>query len=122
MEFGPNNLVVKLCLQGLAAEVNGQSESATASFHAAWTAAATDHERFVVSYHLARLQNAAADRLRWFDTALQHAAKSDTSAVQSALPVIHAEIARCHDELDQPRVAQQHRALAEVRVRTPADK
>jgi hypothetical protein len=121
MEFGPNNPVVKLCLQGLALEANGHPQLATESFRAAWNAASADHERFIASYHLARVQNAAADRLRWFETALQHAAKSDASAVQSAMPLLHAEIARCHDDLHQPDAAQRHRALADSSGTAPSD-
>jgi len=122
MEFGPNNPVVKLCLQGLSLEANGQLQLATESFREAWNAASADHERFIVSYHLARMQNAAADRLRWHQTALQHAAKSKRSAVQSAMPSLHTEIARCHDELHQPQAAQEHRALAVSSANTPLDK
>src|SRR3954467_271201 len=113
MEFGPNNAVVKLCLQGQALEANGQLQSAAESFREAWKVAATDHERFIASFHLARMQIAPVDRLRWFETALQHAGKSDARAVQSAMPLLHGEIARCHDELHQLDLAQQHRALAD---------
>lgn len=122
MEFGPNNPVVKLSLQGLALEANGQLQLATESFREAWEAASTDHERFIASYHLARVQATVADRLRWLETALQHAAKSDPCAVQSAMPLIHAEIARCHDDLHQPESAQGHRALADSSVTVPSDK
>jgi hypothetical protein len=120
MEFGPHNPVVKLCLQGLAAETNGQVETAIAAFREAWKTASTEHDRFIVSYHLGRSQTAVAERLQWFETALQHATKSDPFAVQSALPLLHTEIARCHDELDQAKLAQQHRALAEASRRTTA--
>lgn len=121
MEFGPHNPVVKLSLQGQALEANGQLQLAAASFHEAWKVASTDHERFIASYHLARVQTTAADRLRWLETALQHAAKSDPCAVQSAMPLIHAEVARCHDDLLQPESAQRHRALADSSVTVPSD-
>lgn len=121
MEFGPNNPVVKLCLQGLAMEANGLPQPAAESFREAWKGASVDHERFIASYHLARMQNDAAERLHWLETALQHAAKADVCVVQSALPLLHAEIARCLEDLHQPDAAQRHRALAESSVAGPSD-
>lgn len=121
MEFGPHNPVVKLCLQGLALEAEGQAQPAAELFREAWNAASDGHERFIASYHLARMQPEAAERLRWFETALQHAGKADACAVQSALPVLHAEIARCLEDLRQPEAARRHRALAEAGVAAPSD-
>lgn len=121
MEFGPSNPVVKLCLQGMAKEANGQPQPATEAFRAAWATASNDHERFIVSWHLARMQNDAAERLRWFETALLHAAQADVHAVRSALPLLQAEIARCHEDLRQPEAARRHRGLAESSVTAPAD-
>src|SRR5688572_9815042 len=121
MEFGPTNPVVKLCLQGLAREADGQPQPAVESFREAWEAAFDDHERFLAAYHLARMQNEAADRLQWFETALQLASRVDGCAVQSALPLLHAEIARCPEDLHQPEAAQRHGVLARSRGAAPSD-
>jgi rifampin ADP-ribosylating transferase len=67
------------------------------------------------------MQNDVTDRLRWLETALQRAAHVDGRAVQSAHPLLHAEIAQCYERLHQTDAAQNHRALAKSSVAAPSD-
>lgn len=112
MEFTPANHVVKLCLQAMRAEGTGQSDEAKALFAQAWHAAADDFEHFLAAYYLARHQSSVRDRLKWLDTALLHASRIDDPAARSALPALHAGIATCHDELQDPVNAREHHQLA----------
>ena len=89
MEFNPNNNVVKLCLQGMAMEDNGQPGEALRIFLQAWNEAADDAEKFLAAYYVARQQGVVADKLEWYEAALQHAIAVDDDSVKSAFPALY---------------------------------
>lgn len=121
MEFSPKNPVVKLCLQGLSLEENGQPDAAVTVFVQAWSEASNDHEKFLTSYHLARRQRDAAEQLKWFETALQFASKVNDSTVQSAFSSLYAAIAKCHAALNNPMAAKRNHELASSFNAAPSD-
>lgn len=121
MEFSPHNPIVQLCLQGMAMEDKGQPEEASKLFFHAWTEATTDLEKFLSAHYLARHQHNVADQLKWLETALEYALKTDSYAVNSAFPALHLNIAKCYEDLGDADTAKKHRELALSSQDKPAD-
>lgn len=99
IKFDPNNAIIKLCMNGLGLEDSGNSEDAITMFHKAWHEATDDYERFIVSYHLARIQKSISDKLKWMETSLQCALKINDDNVKSAYSTLYLNIAKCYEEL-----------------------
>jgi rifampin ADP-ribosylating transferase len=99
IKFDPNNAIIKLCMSGLGLEDSGNSEDAITMFHKAWHEATDDYERFIVSYHLARIQKSISDKLKWMKTSLQCALKINDDNVKSAYSTLYLNIAKCYEEL-----------------------
>lgn len=122
MEFNPSNPIVKLCLQGMAAEENGNSESASQRFLQAWNEAEYDFEKIIAAYYVAKYQVTVFEKLKWLETALQLSLKIDDDSVVSALPSLHQNIAACYVHLGEPDEAKQHYGLATSYQKNPTDK
>lgn len=81
-------------------EEKGSIEEAGKIFLQAWNEATSDFERFIASYHVARNQARAADKLRWYETALHLAKTINDDSVKPALPFLHQKIANCYEDLN----------------------
>ena len=112
MEFNPNNPVVKLCLQAMTQGTEGHTAEAKMLFLRAWHEAENDSEKFLSAHYLARHQESVSARLEWLETALRLARAVNDHAVKSAVPLLYANIARCHEELGAPEKAAEYRELA----------
>ncbi len=121
MEFSPNNPIVKLCLQALGIEEKGMEEEAGNLLLQAWNESTQPFERFMSAWFLARGPIQAGDKLRWLEAALQAALEIQDGSVKSALPSLHSDIARCHEDLSHPDQAERSRALAASLDDAPAD-
>ena len=121
MDFDPNNKVVKLCLQGMAMEEADRTEEAAKLFLQAWNASSNDFEKFLAAHYVARHQNSVADRLKWFETALQLGSRMNDIVAQSAFPSLYMKIARCQEELGEPEKARKSLELAASFKDRPAD-
>src|SRR5690554_3705259 len=93
MEFNPTNLVVKRCLEGMSMAEKGDPTAARKLFLQAWTEATEDLEKFIAAYYVARHQESPADRLHWYETALQYALAINDDSVHSAFASLYAHIA-----------------------------
>ncbi|MES2202254.1 MAG: NAD(+)--rifampin ADP-ribosyltransferase [candidate division FCPU426 bacterium] len=122
MEFGPNNKVVKLCIQGMAMEENGMADEAAGLFLQAWNDATDDFEKFLAAHFLARCQEHALDRLKWLETALHFAQSINDDTVKSAFPPLFSAVAKCYEELGDPVLAWRNHQLAQSFDATPSDK
>jgi tetratricopeptide (TPR) repeat protein len=122
MEFSPNNNIVQLCLQGMAAEESGKNEEASALFLKAWNEATNNFEKFLAAHYIARLQKNVSDKLKWLETALQYALKVNNESVRSAFPSLYSNIAKCYEELKDPEKAKKNQELAISSAKKPADK
>src|SRR5262245_9838491 len=111
MEFNPNNNIVRLCLQGMDMEAKDLHEEAGKLFLQAWNEATDDFEKYLAAYYLARQQTDVSAKLKWFETALQLALKTDSHSTNSALPSIYANIARCYESLNDPESAKKYAQL-----------
>ena len=112
IKFDPNNAIIKLCMSGLGLEDSGNSEDAITMFHKAWHEATDDYERFIVSYHLARIQKSISDKLKWMKTSLQCALKINDDNVKSAYSTLYLNIAKCYEELGDSENAKRNYELS----------
>ncbi|MBX7174466.1 MAG: NAD(+)--rifampin ADP-ribosyltransferase [Pyrinomonadaceae bacterium] len=112
MEFSPHNNIVKLCIQGMISQDTGKPEDASRIFLQAWNEAINDFEKFLAAYFVARNQENASDKLKWFETALEFALKVNDDATKSALPTLYSNIAKCFEELNDSENAKKNYELA----------
>lgn len=122
MEFNPNNNIVKLCLQGMDKEKNGEPEEAGRLFLQAWNEATYDFERFISGYYVARHQKNILDRLKWLEKTLQLGLKINDDTVKSAFPFLYSNIAKCYEDLGDPDQAKKNYELAASLEDKPTDK
>lgn len=99
MDIDPNNLVVKLCAQGMALEGEGKPEEASTLFIKAWNEAVNDVEKFTAAHYVARHQKSVSHKLTWDMTALQIALKINDNAVHEFFPSLYLNIAKCYEDL-----------------------
>ena len=102
MTFDPNNLVVKLCVQGMDREAKGQPEEGSSLFLEAWNEATTDFEKFIAAHFMARHRANVSDKLSWIETALKFALKTNDEAVKAAFPSLYTSLAKCYEDLNDP--------------------
>src|SRR5215217_7487931 len=112
MEFDPHNNVIKLCLQGMALEENGNPEEASRLFLLAWNEATNDFEKFIAAHYVARHQKNVSDELNWLETALQLALKINNESVKAAFGPLYMRIAKCYEDLNDLNKAKKNYELA----------
>jgi tetratricopeptide (TPR) repeat protein len=122
MEFSPFNNVVKLCLQGMEMEEKGKPDEATKLFLQAWNDATNDFEKFLAAHYLVRHQKTVSDQLNWLETALEFVLKVNNDAVNSALPSLYLNIAKCYEDLGNSDKAKANSDLAITYKYNPSDK
>ena len=122
MVFDPTNKIVKLCLQGMGMEENGNPEEAGKIFLQAFNESENELEKFLTAHYVARHQKNATDKLKWLETALQYALKLNDATVQSAFPTLYTNIAKCYESLGDAENAKKHAELATSFKAKPSDK
>jgi len=122
MDFNPNNHVVRLCMQGMDRQSNAKPEEANGLFLQAWSEATNDFERFIAAHFVARHQANLADKLQWFQMALQFALKVNDNSVAAAFPSLYASIAECQEALGDHANAKTNHDLAISSDRAPSDR
>lgn len=106
MAFDPENKIVKLCADGMAAEGRGQMELAMTLFRQAWDESSDDFDRFTSAHYIARHQKTVADKLKWDQTSLQLALKIDDDSVKSYYPSLYLNIGKCYEDLKDAGMAK----------------
>ena len=121
MEFSPFNNVVKRCLQGMDMEEKGKPEEAGKLFLQGWNEATNDFEKFLAAYYVARHQKTVPDKLKWLETALEHALKINDDTVKSAFPSLYLNIAKCYEDLCNTEKSKENAELAILFKDNPSD-
>jgi tetratricopeptide (TPR) repeat protein len=121
MEFSPANPIVQLCIQGMNAETNNQPQEAAAIFLRAWNEASNDFEKYLAAWYIARHQSNIADKLKWYQTALELALKINDDSVKGAFPSLYTSIAKCYKEMNEPGDAKKNYELANSFAGQPSD-
>lgn len=121
MEFNPHNHIIQLCMQGMQNEETGNFEAAVQLFLKAWSEATNDFERFIAAWFVARRQLKNADKLKWYEIALELASSVDDEAVRAAFPSLYLNIADCYQALGDIERSKHHQSMALASVSQPAD-
>lgn len=90
-------------------------------FKQGWEEASNAFEKFLSAFYIARNQKDKSLRLKWYETALEHAIKSKDPGVQSALPDLYTQIGACYTDLHDPMKAEENLELAKNSSQQPED-
>jgi len=101
MQFDPENGIVKLCALGMQREGEGKPEEAATLFQQAWDEAITDVEKFIAAHYIARHQSTVADKLKWDETALNHALRIGSTEIKTVYPSLYLNIAKCYEDINE---------------------
>nr|WP_231940437.1 NAD(+)--rifampin ADP-ribosyltransferase [Filimonas lacunae] len=113
---------MKLCMQGMFMEASSKPEEAGLLFLQAWKEAASDFEKFIAAYYVARTQKNTRDKIEWLETAIQLAHTLNDDSVRAAFPLLYSQLAESYKEAGDQENAQKNAELAAASVYTPADK
>ena len=115
--YDPENLVVRSCVAGMAAEGDGNTAEAARLFGEAWAAASYPFERFTAAHFLARHQSTMSDKLHWDQVALTQALSIDGDFVNGTLPSLYLNIGKCYEDLGNFTLAKENYLKGEAHIR-----
>ena len=122
MQMDPTNPVVKLCAEGMQAEIEGRGADAHALFVRAWETRSDDYEACIAAHFVARYQQEPEEMLRWNQEALERANAVPDERVHNFYPSLYLNLGKSHEELGSPAEARRCYGLAaELAVALPAD-
>jgi hypothetical protein len=104
--------VVRLCLEGSRAELEGRRDDARALYENAWEAASDDYEACIAAHYVARFQARPEDVLRWNQEALCRADAVDIERVREFYPSLYLNLGRSHELLGNQAEAEHYYYLA----------
>jgi tetratricopeptide (TPR) repeat protein len=112
VQFNPDNKVIKLCADGMAAEGHGQMEKAKDLFLQAWEESESDFEKFTSAHFVARHQDNVSDKLKWDEIALEMALKIKDEEIKGSYPSLYLNIGKCYEDLNDRDRAKEYYELA----------
>jgi tetratricopeptide (TPR) repeat protein len=112
MEVDPNNPIVKLCAEGISAEMAGRTEQAANLYRQAWEARTDDYDACVAAHYLARIQRTTQDALYWNTEALRHAETVNDERVVGFYPSLYLNIGKAHEDAGNKQEARKFYGLA----------
>ncbi|TDC25805.1 hypothetical protein E1211_30645 [Micromonospora sp. 15K316] len=118
-----DNLVLRLCQDGMRAEAEGRPADARALFRRAWEASGDDYEACVAAHYLARQQDDPGEVLWWNQEALARADKAGDERVAGFYPSLHVGVGLAYERLGDPGRAREAfgRAREHVDVLAPGE-
>jgi len=103
----PNNPVVKLCAQGIEAEMKGRRDEARSLFLQAWEIRQDDVDACIAAHYVARHQVTPTDTLRWNEVSLQHAISSSADSVRSFYPSLYLNLGKSYEDIGETARARE---------------
>lgn len=119
--FDPNNDIIKRCMNGIRLKEDGKTEEAARVLHDAWQAATNDYEKFIVAFHIARVQTQPKEALKWLERSLECALRTEDEGVKSAFPTLYSSISQCYEVLGDVEKARQYLEHSEAFAGLPSD-
>jgi tetratricopeptide (TPR) repeat protein len=118
----PDNPIVKLCAEGIAAEFQHRFDDARRLFTEAWEASSDDYEACIAAHYLARRQESPEEALRWNLEAMNRADAVGDSRVDGLYPSLLLNMGYSHEALGNLAEASRYYDLASERIDIlPAD-
>lgn len=123
MQFDPDNVVVKLCAEGMSAEFEGNLEQAHHIFQQAWDSATNDFEAFTAAHYLARNQKRPEDVLLWNMKALDYANAINDDEMKIHYPSLYLNVAKSYEVLgDLKEAVKYYQFAADKAAQLPGGK
>jgi tetratricopeptide (TPR) repeat protein len=118
----PNNPVVRLCVQGMEEESNGNHARAAELFEQAWKQGADDLERCIAAHYVARHQTNAELALHWNQEAMNCAQRITGDSVTGGFfASLHLNLGKSHEDLGNlDEALHQYESAAEKLASVPA--
>lgn len=107
-----DNLVVKLCIEGMQAETEGRSEVARKLFEQAWDARQDDYDSCVAAHYLARYQDNPQAVFEWNRESLNRANALSDDRVKGFYPSLYLNIGHSYETLGNLAEARRHYEIA----------
>lgn len=108
----PNNPVVKLCVEGSRAELEGRSQDAREFYRQAWSLAADDFEACIAAHYVARFQDSPQQTLAWNLESLRRADAIGDERVAAFYPSLYVNLGHSYEVLGEVDEAQRFYDLA----------
>lgn len=121
MIIDPNNAVVRLCVQGMEAEGQGDTRAAKEFFMTAWERSVSDLEAFIAAHYVARHQADPQQELEWNLVALAKSQSLPEAGVSEYLPSLHLNAGKSFEDLGRFSEAEKHYREANKYATTLAD-
>ncbi len=96
----PDNPVVRLCAEGIAAEGQSRHADAAALYREAWAIHTDDYEACIAAHYLAREQETLQEALTWNQAALDHALLVEEDRIAGFLPSLYLNLGWSHEVLE----------------------
>jgi tetratricopeptide (TPR) repeat protein len=112
----PNNPVIKLCAEGMKAEMEGRIDDARLLFVQAWEQSKDDYEACIAAHYVARHQKSPEESLHWNKEALDRADAVSDERVQSFYPSLYLNMGKAHEDLGNREAAKRHYELAAAKT------
>ncbi len=107
-----DNLVVKLCIEGMQAETEGRSEEARKLFEQAWDARKDDYDACVAAHYLARHQDNPHAIFEWNREALNCANAVSGNRIQGFYPSLYLNMGHSYEKLGNRVEARRYYEMA----------
>ena len=114
--MNPDNPIVKLCAEGMAAEGQGRRADAKRLFEQAWDASRDDFEACIAAHYVARHQASPEATFEWNERALRRAEAAGDERVHGFFPSLYLNYAHSLEQLGRTAEAHRHYELAEARL------
>jgi tetratricopeptide (TPR) repeat protein len=112
-----NNPVIKLCLAGTQAELQGKIDEARSLYQNAWEAAQDDYDACIAAHYVARHQANDREKLYWNQVALDKANAVTDGSVQEFYLSLFLNMGQSYERLGNGKEAKRYYDLAAVRKR-----
>ena len=104
--------MVRLCAEGIAAEIGGRAEEAGKLYGQAWNACTDAYERCMAAHYIARIKTTTQERLRWNQKALRYARDVDREKVWAFYPSLYLNVGKSHEDTGDKKEARRFYQLA----------
>ena len=107
-----DNLVVKLCIEGMQAEAEGKPDVARKLFEQAWAARQDDFDACVAAHYLARHQQNPQETFNWNKEALSRAEALDDDRVEGFYSSLYLNMGYSYETLGNRVEARRYYEMA----------
>ncbi|MDQ6829863.1 MAG: hypothetical protein M3081_13470 [Gemmatimonadota bacterium] len=117
----PTNPVMKMCIDGMQAELEGRADDARILFLRGWDARRDAFDACIAAHYLARHQDTPEDALRWNQEALSQAELAGADRVRGFYPSLYLNLGHSHEVLGDRASARRYYDVAAALVGDLAD-